>query len=493
MVPPRIDRDHPRSRGVYNSASNPSARARGSSPLARGLPSEWDRLTETFRIIPARAGFTSGRWPGTPASRDHPRSRGVYGEELEERFGIKGSSPLARGLLLQGPEGVRSRRIIPARSGFTPRPESGSSGASDHPRSRGVYAQDHGQRRRQLGSSPLARGLRRPRAARGGPRRIIPARAGFTRELVRLGGAAGDHPRSRGVYVTGGLVVALNRGSSPLARGLLIQTPRLGYFDADHPRSRGVYASPSATFAMEVGSSPLARGLQEHDPQRDLAARIIPARAGFTEPRSPTSRPLGDHPRSRGVYPPCLKCMIIIHGSSPLARGLPREVGPEDELGGIIPARAGFTRRPTTLPTTSRDHPRSRGVYEIHPATKPSMDGSSPLARGLRPGGWWMICPGGIIPARAGFTPLRSARWDSSWDHPRSRGVYVEHASGGPDIVRIIPARAGFTCRRADTGSPAPDHPRSRGVYHANAVGEVPADGSSPLARGLPLGRSQWP
>ena len=98
-----------------------------------------------------------------------------------------------------------------------------------------------------------------------------------------------------------------------------------------------------------------------------------------------------------------------------------------------------------------------------------------------------MICPGGIIPARAGFTPLRSARWDSSWDHPRSRGVYVEHASGGPDIVRIIPARAGFTCRRADTGSPAPDHPRSRGVYTIETCSSTSSSGSSPLARGLPV------
>ena len=96
-----------------------------------------------------------------------------------------------------------------------------------------------------------------------------------------------------------------------------------------------------------------------------------------------------------------------------------------------------------------------------------------------------MICPGGIIPARAGFTPLRSARWDSSWDHPRSRGVYVEHASGGPDIVRIIPARAGFTLFWRCSRSFLSDHPRSRGVYRGDRVEDVSGCGSSPLARGL--------
>ena len=50
--------------------------------------------------------------------------------------------------------------------------------------------------------------------------RIIPARAGFT--TLRLGAVsgAGDHPRSRGVYVDGGTTYACRAGSSPLARGL---------------------------------------------------------------------------------------------------------------------------------------------------------------------------------------------------------------------------------------------------------------------------------
>ena len=49
---------------------------------------------------------------------------------------------------------------------------------------------------------------------------IIPARAGFTNYdlLVRVGDE--DHPRSRGVYIPGGVILRETYGSSPLARGL---------------------------------------------------------------------------------------------------------------------------------------------------------------------------------------------------------------------------------------------------------------------------------
>ena len=50
--------DHPRSRGVYVMASMTSALVRGSSPLARGLPTPKPVGLMELRIIPARAGFT---------------------------------------------------------------------------------------------------------------------------------------------------------------------------------------------------------------------------------------------------------------------------------------------------------------------------------------------------------------------------------------------------------------------------------------------------
>ena len=52
----------------------------------------------------------------------------------------------------------------------------------------------------------------------------------------------------------------------------------------------------------------------------------------------------------------------------------------------------------------SMDHPRSRGVYQDRNLRYPLGDGSSPLARGLRPLPERLAAVLGIIPARAGFT-----------------------------------------------------------------------------------------
>ena len=132
--------------------------------------------------------------------------------------------------------------------------------------------------------------------------------------------------------------------------------------------------------------------------------------------------------------------------------------------GGIIPARAGFTRIEKRNEKNVRDHPRSRGVYLQMSNRALTQAGSSPLARGLPSSEMLCAIQARIIPARAGFTS-----WSSSWG-----------ARSG-----IIPARAGFT---GHSGTRVPldgDHPRSRGVYSAAAVRDDVVGGSSPLARGL--------
>ena len=72
--------DHPRSRGVYAHGLDSPARQLGSSPLARGLLPPFHVTNITPRIIPARAGFTGELFIEAEGARDHPRSRGVYGE-----------------------------------------------------------------------------------------------------------------------------------------------------------------------------------------------------------------------------------------------------------------------------------------------------------------------------------------------------------------------------------------------------------------------------
>ena len=131
--------------------------------------------------------------------------------------------------------------------------------------------------------------------------------------------------------------------------------------------------------------------------------------------------------------------------------------------------------------------------------------GSSPLARGLR--AVLTACPYGlgIIPARAGFTFVVLEPGGLRWDHPRSRGVYQRWGSavgagvGSSPLARglpvgrvpdyllawIIPARAGFTRLFVRGCRARPDHPRSRGVYTRRSRASGSMLGSSPLARGL--------
>ena len=293
-------------------------------------------------------------------------------------------------------------------------------------------------------------------------------------------------------------------GSSPLARGLP-HCPRGGVLDqgiiparagftrsrtrrsrrwTDHPRSRGVYRDRPVRAAMSVGSSPLARGLRPYGADDGDESGIIPARAGFTRGRAPGPSPRPDHPRSRGVYDTLAASYEETKGSSPLARGLPGHCLHALPQVRIIPARAGFTDAGGNGWRGRADHPRSRGVYQVIFWSSPPRMGSSPLARGLRVAAWAAAWVAGIIPARAGFTRGPTGGGLHA-DHPRSRGVYAPqppagaHRAGSSPLARglhvyrtdlnalagIIPARAGFTPGRPRGRRSRADHPRSRGVY----------------------------
>ena len=273
----------------------------------------------------------------------------------------------------------------------------------------------------------------------------------------------------------------------------------------DHPRSRGVYLRCIPSCRAVRGSSPLARGLPIDIVAPQVNRRIIPARAGFTP--SPITHRLSwwDHPRSRGVYTIHTPRNTPIVGSSPLARGLRWRVLRARRRRRIIPARAGFTLASFADGVAGADHPRSRGVYPVGRQDAVRTAGSSPLARGLLGGASSLARVDGIIPARAGFTPITGSPTSSSRDHPRSRGVYAARfrswaraAGSSPlargllpwtrrtaSLIRIIPARAGFTRSSPSRGSSRTDHPRSRGVYSLKILQAETLKGSSPLARGL--------
>ena len=198
----RFSPDHPRSRGVYIDQGAMMRIGEGSSPLARGLLGETLSVKDIIGIIPARAGFTSTTGRRQGHLPDHPRSRGVYGGISNSNESYTGSSPLARGLHTTVSGNAQFYRIIPARAGFTTTRASAPPRRPDHPRSRGVYATLRLSSPWAWGSSPLARGLLEEADLTACEAGIIPARAGFTEGRGVAFARLWDHPRSRGVYAS---------------------------------------------------------------------------------------------------------------------------------------------------------------------------------------------------------------------------------------------------------------------------------------------------
>ena len=218
--------------------------------------------------------------------------------------------------------------------------------------------------------------------------------------------------------------IATSTGSSPLARGLHHDEDPVAGPSGIIPARAGFTRTQSPAAARSGGSSPLARGLRNTTMTVLTARRIIPARAGFTSSPSTPAASTRDHPRSRGVYTGSATDHPGHDGSSPLARGLLNVNSEKRERMGIIPARAGFTTPKERIAYGQQDHPRSRGVYQQTHASHEVRTGSSPLARGLPADPRVARGEDGIIPARAGFTPDFIPGPPMVGDHPRSRGVY---------------------------------------------------------------------
>ncbi len=152
------------------------------------------------------------------------------------------------------------------------------------------------------GSPPLTRGVQRGKHWQKSTARITPAYAGSTKD--------GNGHRS---------------GSQ------------------DHPRLRGEYKSWDKPKQSALGSPPLARGVLSADRRTYGLPRITPAYAGSTFDSPFDDSGKQDHPRLRGEYSHSRKWRMIISGSPPLTRGVPRHVQNVANLQGITPAYAGST------------------------------------------------------------------------------------------------------------------------------------------------------
>ena len=248
---------------------------------------------------------------------------------------------------------------------------------------------------------------------------------------------------------------------------------------------RGEHLLYCSSLSKNSGSSPHARGTLPFGIRlRDLAG-IIPACAGNTLRRTPSSISRRDHPRMRGEHKSGWIALPTSSGSSPHARGTPLVGVGVGLLQGIIPACAGNTSPRSRRRCSTKDHPRMRGEHGSMAAFSSLSTGSSPHARGTRFGRLPARLHSGIIPACAGNTSPAPASRRGSWDHPRMRGEHCipmtlgisgpgssPHARGtladrlaGRVLGGIIPACAGNTEVSPKHMTSHWDHPRMRGEH----------------------------
>ena len=424
---------------------------------------------------------------------------------------VSGSSPLARGGRPVGRRLADDLGLIPARAGRTLLRWSCRRRAWAHPRSRGADTTPAITARRCAGSSPLARGGRHPPLGRNHREGLIPARAGRTVTSARNGQVGRAHPRSRGADARASRWRGRWRGSSPLARGgpspadprgarAGLIPARAGRTVADsttpascgaHPRSRGADPERVPESVPMGGSSPLARGGLARRSRRAVRVGLIPARAGRTKRPAGRRPTTGAHPRSRGADPDARGRRERCRGSSPLARGGPMVERRRQARRGLIPARAGRTSSAWVYPGRRRAHPRSRGADHVWITTSKDAEGSSPLARGGQVRGYLGQAASGLIPARAGRTVVIRCAASCRRAHPRSRGADTRHGS-------LATFRAGSSpLARGGPRHPVP-RSHSRGLIPARAgrtytkTVETGSDWAHPRSRGADTQRSLY-
>ena len=172
------------------------------------------------------------------------------------------------------------------------------------------------------------------------------------------------------------------------------------------------------------------------------------------------------------------------HGSSPLARGLLVVECQPGQVARIIPARAGFTPYGEADKCSSWDHPRSRGVYDFITVGDLNLTGSSPLARGLLPGTPGFRLVFGIIPARAGFTATLAQVEASGKDHPRSRGVYYKEKGAKKWVAGSSPLARGLLLFNAKCDLSYGIIPARAGFTHSGTVAGLEVQ-DHPRSRGV--------
>ena len=167
-------------RGEHNFPMRDISGLLGSSPHARGALPIVPIFLGLLGIIPACAGSTDRLYLLVECLWDHPRMRGEHASIGEGDIARAGSSPHARGARLGDSVSRSSWGIIPACAGSTHAPAVPRFLGWDHPRMRGEHPCPRQQPSTAMGSSPHARGALVDDGIGRRGHCIIPACAGST-------------------------------------------------------------------------------------------------------------------------------------------------------------------------------------------------------------------------------------------------------------------------------------------------------------------------
>ena len=248
-------------RQVTQGRTNPSL---GSSPPARGTPPPEYGLEPCGRFIPARAGNTGYRsWPAC-SNTVHPRPRGEH-LDRDGRGECQGRFIPARG----GEHCATARsspgafRFIPARAGNTSPPDSRSHTTPVHPRPRGEHGTIKTVPVPSCGSSPPARGTLVELVRHELVVRFIPARAGNTVRKLPPHLLLPVHPRPRGEHRFRRCSMASLCRFIPARAGNTAPGRRASTWSPVHPRPRGEHTPAVSDAGRNSGSSPPARGTHD--------------------------------------------------------------------------------------------------------------------------------------------------------------------------------------------------------------------------------------
>ena len=276
-------RAHPRACGENPMGSLKKSATPGSSPRVRGKPDGQDRRFTHCGLIPARAGKTRVLLRCSDDSPAHPRACGENANNERPRVMTTGSSPRVRGKQSAVEAIPRPPRLIPARAGKTRVLLRCSDDSPAHPRACGENANNERPRVMTTGSSPRVRGKQSAVEAIPRPPRLIPARAGKTTCRCTGSWRRTAHPRACGENKGTVLPAPSQHGSSPRVRGK---------------------PGASTTTARSCGLIPARAGKQDLAAPRGPLGRLIPARAGKTGSASPGSSRRSAHPRACGENVP---------------------------------------------------------------------------------------------------------------------------------------------------------------------------------------------